>query len=163
MACPCQLRLFANQSVIGARRTCHHHRVKYLLVLAHQGNASDFHAAVVEELGVLQSQAVFFGEGRTYRDAQNLGLNRARSPYGTEIVAITGRELRGYSGRWGRFDGGCLSTVAGDGLLRNNGFAKDIDGIGHQTAKQEADDYPANLLDRVFHLFFCKSPIMSKI
>ncbi len=89
MGRPCQLRLFANQAIVGARRTCHHHRIKHLLVLAHQGHGCHLHAAVVEELGVLQSQAVFFGEGRAYRDAQNLSLNRPRSPNGTEVVAIT--------------------------------------------------------------------------
>ena len=107
------------------------HRLKHFFVLTHERNRRHLHAAVVEELGVLQSQAVFFGEGRAYRDAQNLCLNGSRSPYGTEVVAVTSGELRGYSGRWRRFDGGGHLPIGGDGLLRNDGVSRQsVRGIG---------------------------------
>jgi len=126
MGLPRQLRFVADLPVIRTWSTGHHHGIKHLLVLAHQGHGCHLHAAVVEELGVLQSQAVFFGEGRAYRDAQNLGLNRARSPYGTEIVAITGGELRGYSGRWRAFDSSGHLPIGGDGLFRDDWFRQNI-------------------------------------
>jgi len=124
MGGPCQLCLFANQTVIGTGRSSHHHGIKNLLVLAHHRYGCDLHAHVVQGFGVLQPDAVFLGEGTADRDAEDLRLNRSRCAYGTQVIAIACRELRCNRGWWWAFDGGGLRTVGGDGLLGDDGISR---------------------------------------
>ena len=75
MHLPRQLGFLADLAVIRAWRSGLHHGIEYLLVLAHHRYGCHLHAHVIQGLGVLEADAVFFGEGAADRDAQNLGLN----------------------------------------------------------------------------------------
>jgi len=121
--------------------------------LAHHADSGHFHAHVVQSLGVLQPDTVLLGEGTADRDAENLSLDCARCTYGAEIVAIACRELRRNSGRWGAFDGGCLSAVGGDSLLRNDGVSgKCVGRISNEAAQEQPHYQPTYLFYRVFHV-----------
>jgi len=85
---PCELRFIADLSVIRTRGSGHHHGIKHLLVLAHHADSRHLHAHVVQGFGVLEANTVFLGEGRTYRDTQNLCLHRARSSDGTQVIPM---------------------------------------------------------------------------
>ena len=88
MSLPCQLGLFPNLALVWARGSGLHHGVKYLLVLAHDRHSRDLHAHIIQGLSVFQTDAVFLGEGAADGDSEDLGLNRSRRAYGTQVVAI---------------------------------------------------------------------------